>query len=162
MPDPESIPDISTLPADRLYAPEQDMWVRLEADGSATIGATHIVAAHGQFMIFTPRPAGTEVARDRSMGVMETGKTAVAMHAPLSCRIVEPNAAAERNVELVMRDPYGEGWLFRVVPTALDAERATLMDALTYTYWLRPRLAEKTAPPVDVQADHSTDFGRAW
>ncbi|HKO68576.1 MAG TPA: hypothetical protein VJU53_12300 [Burkholderiaceae bacterium] len=26
---------------------------------------------------------------NRSMGVMETGKTAVAIHAPLSCRIVE-------------------------------------------------------------------------
>jgi glycine cleavage system H protein len=157
-----SVPEIGTLPADRLYAPEQDMWVRPESDGTATIGATHIVAAHGQFMIFTPRPAGTVIARDRSMGVMETGKTAVAIHAPLSCRILETNAAAERSVEVVMRDPYGEGWLFRVELAAFEAERGSLMDALTYTYWLTPRLAEKTRPPVDDQADHSTDFGRAW
>jgi glycine cleavage system H protein len=155
-------PEIGALPADRLYAPEQDMWVRIEADGTATVGATHIVAAHGQFMIFTPRPTGSEIARDRSMGVMETGKTAVAIHAPISCRIIAANTAAERNVEIITRDPYGEGWLFRVAPTALEAERVTLMDALTYTYWLRPRLAEKTTPPIDDKADHSTDFGRAW
>lgn len=155
-------PEIGTLPADRYYAPEQDMWVRPETDGSVTIGATHVVAAHGQFMIFTPRPVGSVIERDRSMGVMETGKTAVAMHAPLSCRIIAANPAAERSVDVVVRDPYGEGWLFRVEATAFEAERGTLMDALTYTYWLAPRLAEKTQPPVDDKADHSTDFGRAW
>lgn len=157
-----SPPEIGTLPADRLYASEQDMWVRLEPDGSATVGATHIVAAHGQFMIFTPRPVGSVIERDRSMGVMETGKTAVAMHAPISCRIIEANAAAEGSVEIVMRDPYCEGWLFRVEPTALEAERGTLMDALTYTCWLAPRLAEKLQPPIDEKADRDTDFGRAW
>ncbi len=65
------------------------MWVRLEDDGLATVGATHLVAHHGQFMLFSPRPVGMKIARDRSLGVMETAKTAVAVHAPLSCEIVE-------------------------------------------------------------------------
>jgi glycine cleavage system H lipoate-binding protein len=37
----------ATLPADLLYAADQDMWVRLEADGTARVGATLIAEAEG-------------------------------------------------------------------------------------------------------------------
>jgi glycine cleavage system H protein len=132
-----------------LYAPEQDMWVRFEADGTARIGATHLVAAHGQFMLFTPRPVGSEIERDRSLGVMETAKTAIAIHAPISCRILEANPAAIDNIHFVITDAYCAGWLFRVQPLALETERAMLMDADTYRAWLEPRLAERMAPPIE-------------
>jgi len=141
------------LASDVLYAPEQDIWVRLLEDGTARVGATHLVAAHGQFMLFTPRPVGTEVARDRSLGVMETVKTAVAVHAPLTCRIVEVNASAVDNIHFVITDPYGAGWLLRVEPTQLDAERCTLMDADAYRAWVEPRLGEKLAGPDDFGED---------
>ena len=140
---------LDQLAPDVLYAPDQDMWVRLGADGRARVGATHLVSSHGQFMLFTPRPAGSTIERDRSMGVMETGKTAVAIHAPLSCRIVEANSAAVGNIHLIITDSYGAGWLFIVEPTALEEERAQLMDVATYREWLQPRLAEKLVPPID-------------
>jgi len=145
-----------------LYAPEQDMWVRLDADGPATIGATHLVAHHGQFMLFSPRPVGMKIARDRSLGVMETAKTAVAVHAPLSCEIVEVNPAVLADVTVVEREPYGAGWMFRVRPTALAEERTALLDADAYAQWLAPRLAEKLAPPIDRSADFDIDPTRGW
>ncbi|MBA2413032.1 MAG: hypothetical protein H0V63_09425 [Burkholderiaceae bacterium] len=141
--------ELDKLATDVLYAAEQDMWVRLGADGRARIGATHLVSSHGQFMTFTPRPAGSMIARDRSLGVMETGKTAMAIHAPLSCRIVEANACAVDNIHLIIADPYGSGWLFEVEPTELVTERDALMDVATYREWLQPRLAEKLVPPID-------------
>lgn len=145
-----------------LYAPEQDMWVRLEDDGMATIGATHLVAHHGQFMLFSPRPVGMKVARDRSLGVMETAKTAVAVHAPLSCEIVEVNPAVLADVTLIEREPYAAGWMFRVRPTALAGERASLLDSGAYAQWLAPRLAEKMAPPIDHGVDFDVDPLRGW
>jgi glycine cleavage system H protein len=140
---------LAALAPDVLYAPDQDMWVRFESDGRARLGVTHLVSAHGQFMLFMPRPPGTLVARDRSLGVMETAKTAVAIHAPLSCRIIEANEAATDNIHLIVADPYGTGWMFRVEPTDLDADRARLLDAAAYRAWLGPRLHEKLAAPVD-------------
>lgn len=145
-----------------LYAAEQDMWVRLEGDGLATIGATHLVAHHGQFMLFSPRPAGMKIARDRSLGVMETAKTAVGIHSPLSCEIVEVNPAVLKDVAVIEREPYGAGWMFRVRPTALDDERAGLLDADAYAQWLAPRLAEKLAPPIDRSGDFDIDPMRGW
>jgi glycine cleavage system H lipoate-binding protein len=80
---------------------------------------------------------------------METAKTAVAIHAPLSCRIIEANEAAADNIHLIVADPYGTGWMFHVEPTDLDTERAGLLDAAAYRAWLEPRLHEKLAAPVD-------------
>lgn len=152
--------DLSLLPDDLLFAPEADMWVRLDPDGRATTGATHLVAQHGQFVFFAPRPVGSEIARERSLGVMETAKTAVAIHAPLSCRIVEANAAVERDASLIVREPYAAGWLFRVEPTALETERGHLMDAAQYRAWLAPRL-DRFQPPIDDSDDRSS-FGRFY
>jgi glycine cleavage system H protein len=140
---------LDQLAPDVLYAPEQDMWVRFEADGTARVGATHLVASHGQFMLFTPRPPGTVVECDRSLGVMETAKTAVAIHAPLSCRVIEANSSAVDNIHLIISDPYGAGWLFRVEATALESERGRLLDAATYRAWVEPRLADRMKPPID-------------
>ena len=145
-----------------LYAPGQDMWVRLEDGGMATIGATHLVAHHGQFMLFSPRPAGMTIGRDRSLGVMETAKTAVAVHSPLSCEIVEVNPVVLADVTVIEREPYTAGWMFRVRPTALAAERADLLDADPYAQWLAPRLAEKLAPPIDLDRDLDVDPLRGW
>jgi glycine cleavage system H protein len=152
MADPNLAAELDRLPPERLYAAEQDMWVRLEDDGTATLGTTHLVAMHGQFMLFTPRPVDTPVVLDRSLGVMETAKTAVAIHAPLSCRIIAANPAVEKDVDLIVRDPYGEGWLFRVAPTRLDAERAMLMDVGAYRAWLAPRM-DRFQPPAQAPSD---------
>jgi hypothetical protein len=53
------------------------------------------------------------------------------------------------DVALAERDPYGAGWLYRVAPTAFDAERALLFDHAAYIAWLAPRLAAKQTPPID-------------
>lgn len=153
---PEHAEMLARLAPGVLYAAAQDMWVLPEPDGTLRVGATHLAASHGQFMLFTPRPVGTEVARDHSLGVMETAKTAVAIHAPVSGRIVETNAAAVDDVALVARDPYGAGWLFRLQPTALDAERDTLMDMASYATWLAPRLGDKLVKPI--ADEFSEDF----
>ncbi len=124
-----------------------------KAMARVTVGATHIVAAHGQFMLFTPRAVGTEVERDRSLGVMETAKTAVAVHAPLSGRIVAINEAVVSDVALVAREPYGAGWLVRLQPAALADERGALMAAADYATWLAPRLAQKQAAAAPLDDD---------
>jgi glycine cleavage system H protein len=145
--------DLDRLPADRLYAPEQDMWVQPLAEGRVRVGSTHLVASHGQFMLFTPRPLDTPVARDRSLGVMETAKTAVAIHAPISGVIRAINEAAEAKIERVSADPYGAGWLFELEPTAWDTERGDLLALPAYRAWLAPRMDRFKAPLDDEPTD---------
>ncbi len=153
------------FPDDRLYAPEQDMWVQREGDGVVRIGATHWVAAHGRFMYFTPRPVGAAVDRDRSLGVMETAKTLVAIHAPLSGRIVAVNETLTGgNVAPIERDPYGSGWMFRVAPSQWEGEGPLLLDAAAYVAWLTPRADARRQEqlPGDPEDDLRIDPNRGY
>ena len=97
---------LAELPNDYLYAAEQDLWVRQEGQ-EVVVGANRFVTHHGQFMLFYPRPCEIPVMRDKSLGVMETAKTAVAITCPLSCVIVATNPEAQRDIDIVVRDPYG-------------------------------------------------------
>lgn len=145
------------IPSGLLYAPQQELWVRLEADGSATLGATHLAARHGEFLLYSPRPAGHGFARDGSIGVMETGKSVIAIHAPLSGRLVAINVAAVADAGLVNRDPYGAGWLVRIEPAALLAERAALLDADEFRAWV-----ERLPAPADESSAEPFDPTRGW
>ncbi len=47
--------------------------------------------------------------------------------APLSGRIVEINESVKSNYSLVEKDPYFEGWLYRIIPTDYDFESKLLV-----------------------------------
>jgi glycine cleavage system H protein len=89
--------------------------------------------------------AGTEVARGGEAGIIETIKTTISLIAPVAGVIKEVNVALEDNPELVNADPYGEGWLFKVVAADWEADRRELMDAGTYF----PLMKEKIEREVE-------------
>lgn len=126
-------PFSGSIPDDRLYCPQTDMWVQPQADGELLIGATVFgIFLAGEIIAFTSKPKGAEVARGRGMGTVECRKTVLAVHAPLSFILLEGNEAAEERARLVNDDPYGTGWMARVKPLAWPAEQAGLLDAEAY------------------------------
>jgi glycine cleavage system H protein len=136
---------LAELPEDCLYAAEQDLWLRPEAD-EVVVGAVRFVVAHGDFMLFYPRPCEIPVMRERSLGVMETAKTAVAITCPISCTIIETNQAAQQNIDVVIQDPYGAGWLYRLKPMAWQDESMFLMGVKEYRDWLSAHHHERLRP----------------
>jgi glycine cleavage system H protein len=69
--------------------------------------------------------AGTEVA------VIESVKAASDIYSPVTGDVTEINPALEDEPEAVNSSPYGDGWLFRVMPTDV-ASMSDLMDAEAY------------------------------
>ena len=116
------------FPADRWYLMEQDTWVRLGDDGLATIGITSLGAyISGDFIEFIAKPSGTSIERDRSLGALEMSKVIRSARSPVSGKIVEVNAAVRARPALINADPYGEGWLVRLMPVSWDADVARLV-----------------------------------
>lgn len=125
-------PFAGVLPADRLYDPATDMWLRLDADG-VTVGATGFgLWLAGELVAFTCKPKGAEVAAGRGLGTVESAKTVLSVRAPVGLRIVVANEAAERRPALINDDPYGAGWLAQGEPLAWVADVARLVDAVGY------------------------------
>lgn len=121
------------LPTDCHYDLRRDMWVRREADGSVLVGATAFgLFLAGPLLAFTPKPRGAEIERGRGLGTIETGKTVLAVHSPLSLTLLEANEAAEENPALLEGSPYAAGWMIRGRPRDWAGEAADLVDAAAY------------------------------
>ena len=121
------------IPDDRLYCPRYDMWVQKITADELRIGATNFgIFLAGQIIAFTAKPNGAEVEIGRGMGTIESNKTVVAVHAPLSFILLEGNEAAEEQPQLVHIAPYAAGWMARVRPSRWAEEKATLIDAAAY------------------------------
>lgn len=122
---------MSTIPKDLKYTKSHE-WVKLNADGSVTVGITHHAQDLMGDMVFVDLPqAGTKVTSGKECGVVESVKAASDVYAPVSGEVVEANAALADSPETVNKDSYGAGWMFRLKP-ANQAELDGLLDAKAY------------------------------
>jgi glycine cleavage system H protein len=120
-------------PEDLKYTSEHE-WVRSpgEAESSVRVGITHYAQDALGDIVFASLPeVGTEVEAGTPVGELESTKSVSDVYAPLAGKVVARNEALDGSPELVNSDPYGDGWLFEVVPTDASAVEA-LMDAAAY------------------------------
>jgi glycine cleavage system H protein len=116
---------------DDLKYTTSHQWVRMEADGTATVGITDFAQDELGDVVFVQHPAtGRKVKRGEDCAVVESVKAASDIPAPLSGEIVAVNAALDAAPQKVNEEPYG-AWLFRIRP-ADPAELAGLLDAAAY------------------------------
>jgi glycine cleavage system H protein len=120
-----------TDPVDHLYLIEHQVWARMDADGLVTQGITALgVRLSGEVYMCRPKGVGLVLEQGKSMGVAELAKSIVSVKSPLSGEVVEVNARLRDEPELVHQDPYGQGWLLRLRPSALDRERSALVTGV--------------------------------
>lgn len=112
------------FPADRLYAPEHNLWLREEADGSLTLGlSAYGCALYGEIFAFTAKRPGTRIEAGRSFGVVEFAKAACSARCPLAGELLEANPRLAAEPGLINRDCYGAGWMVRLKPADWPAVR---------------------------------------
>ena len=120
-------------PEDLKYTSEHE-WVRSpgEADGSVRVGITDYAQdALGDIVYVSLPEVGTDLEEGAAVGELESTKSVSDVYAPLAGSVVARNDALDATPELVNSDPYGEGWLFEIVPSDAGAVDA-LMDAEAY------------------------------
>lgn len=106
-------------------------WVKVEADGSVTVGITdHAQEALGDIVFLELPEAGRTVAAGAEVAVVESVKAASDIYAPLSGEIIAFNQEAIDAPEGVNNDAYA-AWLFKIAPTN-PAELDGLLDAAGY------------------------------
>ena len=122
---------MSQIPTELRYVATHE-WVRVEDDGSITVGITdHAQEALGDVVyVELPEIDATINAGDEA-GVVESVKAASDIYAPVSGTVIAVNGALEDAPEKVNEAPYADGWFFRLRPT--DAgEVDELLDAEGY------------------------------
>lgn len=122
---------MSNIPSELKFATSHE-WVRVDADGIATVGISdHAQGLLGD-MVFVELPdVDDEISAGDDVAVAESVKAASDIYAPVSGTVVEINEELEDAPELLNSDAFGEGWLFKV---KLDdaGELENLLDAEGY------------------------------
>jgi glycine cleavage system H protein len=117
-------------PANLRYTASHE-WVRVEADGTLTVGVTdHAQEALGDVVFLELPEAGRVVAKEEAIAVIESVKAASDIYAPVAGEILEANQAAVDAPESVNADAYA-AWLFKIKP-ANAADVDGLLDAAGY------------------------------
>ena len=126
---------MSEVPESLRYTRDHE-WLRLEDDGSVTLGITdHAQQALGELVYVELPEAGTELGAGDACVVVESVKAASDVYTPVPGSITGVNDGLADTPELVNGSPYADGWLVRLQPA--DATALTeLMDAEAYTRFL--------------------------
>ncbi len=122
---------MTDTPQDLKYTKSHE-WVRVEADGSVTVGITdHAQALLGDLVFVETPEAGTEATAGEACATVESVKAASDVYAPVSGEIAEANEDLADAPEKVNESPFDQGWLFRIRPSDAS-ELDALMDAEEY------------------------------
>jgi glycine cleavage system H protein len=122
---------MSEIPSDLKYTGTHE-WVEDEGDGVVRVGITdHAQGLLGDMVYVELPEIGRTLDADEECAVVESVKAASDVYSPLAGEIVEVNELLADSPDLVNKDPYGDGWLFRL-QLAEDADLDTLMEAADY------------------------------
>lgn len=107
-------------------------WIRVDADGSATVGISEFAQDALGDVVFVELPqAGATVNASQEVAVVESVKAASDIYSPVSGRITAVNDALKDKPELINSSPLADGWLFRI-ELGNAAELDALLDASAY------------------------------
>jgi len=120
---------MSNIPSDLRYAKSHE-WVRLGADGTATVGITDYAQASLGDITYVQLPKlGAVLKQGTTFGVVESVKAASDVYAPVGGTVV--NTTLDSAPEVLNRDPYGSGWILKLKAVE-PGEAAALLDADAY------------------------------
>jgi glycine cleavage system H protein len=121
---------MAIFPPELRYAASHE-WVRLEGD-VATVGISDFAQSELGDIVFIELPeVGRVLQVGESFGTVESVKSVSEVYAPVSGTVIEVNATATTDTEIVNRDPYQLGFLVKLRindPAEFDA----LLDAEAY------------------------------
>jgi glycine cleavage system H protein len=91
-------------------------WLQVE-DETVTVGISEEGLSELTEISTVKLPSeNEEFVVDEICGEIETDEGVLNLYCPVDGKVIEINAAVVENPSLIMEDPYGDGWLFRVEP----------------------------------------------
>lgn len=116
------------FPKELYYDVEDHTWVRLNDDGTVTIGMTDVAQSlAGPILHARVKKIGTQRARGKPIGTVESAKWVGPVKSPLSGEIVEINETVGSDPQVINRSPYKAGWIVKMKPSDLDNELALMV-----------------------------------
>ena len=124
---------------DNLHYTKEHEWVRVEEDGSITVGITDYAQEHLGDVVMVELPkVGLAISAHKVFGTVESPKSVSDLFAPIGGSVTSANDALDANPEKVNADCYGDGWMIALAVED-PAEVDDLLDAAAYAKHIEDR-----------------------
>ena len=102
------------VPQNLKYTRDHE-WVEISGN-KATVGITDFAQSElGDVVFLEVETVGNQLNQEDVFGTVEAVKTVSDLFLPLTSEIIEFNEDLEQNPELVNEDPYGKGWIIKII-----------------------------------------------
>ena len=110
---------------------ESHEWAKSESD-VVIVGVSDYAQQQIQDVVYVELPEiGQELEQKKEFAVIESVKAAFDIYAPASGEVVEINKELEDAPECINEDPYGAGWIVKILPSD-PSELKNLMSVEEY------------------------------
>lgn len=155
------------LPQDNKYS-ETHEWIKVaerkdaKAKGGkrviAVVGITDYAVSRLSDLVHVELPkVGEKVEQGAAFGEIESVKTVAELIAPVTGKISEVNTEVGKHIDLVMEEPFEEGWLIKIECDD-PAEIETLMSAKEYEEFIKASEEEEGAADDSKEDDVDEGF----
>jgi glycine cleavage system H protein len=128
---------------DELYYHDDHAWVRVESDGTVTVGMNDFYQKSAGDTTYVDLPfEGDDVQRGETVGKIQSAKWVGKFVTPVSGEIVEVNEDLEDDSTLINKSPYEEGWIMKVEPSDLDEDLEHLHHGDAVKSWLKKEIED--------------------
>jgi len=92
-------------------------WVRINDDGTVTVGITEHAQEQLGDIVFVETPEiDMQCKPEQPVAVVESVKAASDLYAPVTGQIIDANTVLADSPELINDSPYEDGWIFKIQP----------------------------------------------
>ena len=110
---------MNDIPGDLKFLSSHE-WVRVESDGTITVGISdHAQDLLGDIVFVELPEVGQSIDAESDTAIVESVKAASDIYSPLSGEVIEVNSLLEDQPEIINSSPYEDGWFFKLNPIDL-------------------------------------------
>lgn len=126
----------SPLP-EGVYLTEGHTWLLPQQQGAFRAGADSLIAcALGAVGRVAPPKVGEELLEGAPLFQLEREGRVLTVPSPVTGRVIAVNGELQDQPDLVVRDPYGEGWVCSVLPTRIHQDKLVMRAGAKALAWL--------------------------
>jgi len=119
------------VPPELKYTKDHE-WIRIEGK-YAYIGVTDFAQGElGDVVFVEIETVGETLKKEEVFGTIEAVKTVSDLFMPMSGEIIELNPLLEESPDVVNKDPYGKGWMVKILVSD-PSEEKDLLTAEKYS-----------------------------
>ena len=131
---------------DDLYYHGEHSWVRVEDDGTVTVGMNDFFQKAAGDITYVDLPfEGDEVEAGEVCGKVQSSKWIGKLVAPVSGEIIGINEDLDSDATLINSDPYGTGWVIKIQPSEIDDDLENLLHGDAVEPWLEGEIKKAEA-----------------